>query len=151
MTVYLGNQNLLHRYKIGFMAGSKTQALSVLPTIDWAKTVRGKDDVSIVSGFHSSMEQEVLDILKNGACGIILVLARGIYKRLPERYSKFFDENRLLVISNEREDRIRADRYSCRKRNDYIAEISDEIIISSLSPNSSLLHFWENPKQTTIL
>lgn len=71
----IGNIELLDRRKIGFLAGSKINPLSVLPTLDWASEVSVRKDVSIVSGFHSQLERQVLDLLLNGKCGIIFVLA----------------------------------------------------------------------------
>ena len=76
----LGNTSLLERKKIGYFASGTIASLSVLPTLDWATAVAKQVDVAIVSGFHSKMEREVLDILLRGRCGIICILARPIYK-----------------------------------------------------------------------
>lgn len=64
----LGNTSLLDRKKIGFFASGTIAALSVLPTLDWATEVARREDVAIVSGFHSKMEREVLDFLLRGKC-----------------------------------------------------------------------------------
>lgn len=65
----LGNTSLLDRKKIGYFASRKIASLSVLPTLDWAADVAQRNDVAIVSGFHSKMEREVLDFLLRCKCG----------------------------------------------------------------------------------
>ena len=134
----LGNISLLDRKKIGYFASGRIVSLSVLPTLDWATELTKRDDVTIVSGFHSKLEREVLDILLRSRCGIICVLARPIYKVIPDKYHNAFAQNRVLFISYNTAKSTMTSRHLCQKRNEYIASISDELVFSSLSPNSSL-------------
>lgn len=134
----LGNTSLLSLRKIGYFASSKIASLSVLPTLDWATEIAKREDVAIVSGFHSRTEREVLEFLLNGKCGIICVLARSIYKRCPEIYRKAFDANRVLFISPINTTSYRSSRDTCQQRNEYIASISDQLVFSSLTTESSL-------------
>lgn len=134
----LGNTSLLDRKKIGYFASGTIVSLSVLPTLDWAVEVAKHDDVAIVSGFHSKMEREVLDILLKGRCGIICVLARPIYKVIPDKYHNAFAQNRVLFISHNTAKSTMTSRRLCQKHNEYIAFISDELVFSSLTPKSSL-------------
>lgn len=92
----LGNISLLDRKKIGYFASSKITTLSVLPTLDWAAEVASREDVAIVSGYHSKMEREVLDFLIRGKCGIVCVLARSIYKKIPDKFREAYDSGRDL-------------------------------------------------------
>lgn len=143
-----GNISLLERKKIGFFASSKIATLSILPTLDWATEVANREDVVIVSGFHSKMEREVLDFLLRGKCGIICVLARSIYKKVPDKFQEAYNDGRVLFISpyNNTTTTLTS-RYLCKKRNEYVAEISDELIFSSLSLESSLLSLLSKSKQ----
>lgn len=134
----LGNTSLLSLRKIGYFASSKITSLSVLPTLDWATEIAKREDVAIVSGFHSRTEREVLEFLLNGKCGIICVLARSIYKRCPKIYRKAFDANRVLFISPIKTTSCRSSRDTCQQRNEYIASISDQLVFSSLTSESSL-------------
>lgn len=134
----LGNTSLLSLRKIGYFASSKIASLSVLPTLDWATEIAKREDVAIVSGFHSRTEREVLEFLLNGKCGIICVLARSIYKRCPEIYREAFDANRVLFISPIKTTSYRSSRDTCQQRNEYIAAISDQLVFSSLTSESSL-------------
>jgi predicted Rossmann fold nucleotide-binding protein DprA/Smf involved in DNA uptake len=126
MTI-LGNKDLLQRKKIGFLASRKISTLSVLPTYDWAVEVSKLKDVAVMSGFHSPMERDVLKILLQGECGIIIVLARGMYRKLPKQYEKAMEQNRLLIISNEKESVTRVSELSAHNRNKYVEELSDEM------------------------
>ena len=124
---YLGNKELLKMRKVGFLASRKISTLSILPTLDWAMQVCKQKDIAIVSGFHSKMERDVLKILLQGECGIIVVLARGMYRNLPKQYEVAMLQNRLLIISYEKESVIRVSEYTAHKRNNYVREIADEM------------------------
>lgn len=145
----LGNPSLLGLKKIGYFASSKIATLSVLPTLDWAAAVAKRDDVAIISGFHSKMEREVLDFLLRGKCGIICVLARSIYKKIPAKFKEAYNADRVLFISPCKTSATMASRNLCQQRNEYIASISDELVFSSLTPESSLYPLFKmkaNPK-----
>lgn len=134
----LGNTSLLDRRKIGYFASGTIASLSVLPTLDWATEVARREDVAIVSGFHSKMEREVLDFLLRGKCGIICVLARSIYKKIPEKYREAYNAGRVLFVAPFKTSATMTSRHLCQQRNEYVASISDELIFSSLTPDSSL-------------
>lgn len=123
----LGNKELLKMRKVGFLASRKISTLSILPTLDWAMKVSKQKDIAIVSGFHSKMERDVLKILLQGECGIIVVLARGMYRKLPKQYEGAMLQNRLLIISYEKESVTRVSEATAHKRNDYVREIADEM------------------------
>ena len=124
---YLGNKELLKMKKVGFLASRKISTLSILPTLDWAMRVCKQKDIAIVSGFHSMMERDVLKILLQGECGIIVVLARGMYRRLPQQYEEAMLQNRILIISYEKESVTRISEATAHKRNDYVREIVNEM------------------------
>ncbi len=146
-----GNQALLDKLTIGFLAGSKIASLSVITTLDWAIEISKRDDVSIVSGFHSQMEREVLDFLLKGKCGIICVLARSIYKKVPPKFQEAYKSGRVLFISPFQTKAIRADRQDCQQRNEYVASISDELVFSSLTTESSLYPLFSQHPNSKLL
>ena len=125
---YLGNKELLKVRKLGFLASRKISSLSILPTLDWATEVSKREDIAIISGFHSKMERNVLEILFKGQCGIIIVLARGMYRKLPKQYEEAMSQNRLLIISNEKDNVKRVSEQTAHKRNEYVREIADEMM-----------------------
>lgn len=145
----LGNTSLLDCRKIGYFASGTIASLSVLPTLDWAAEVARREDVAIVSGFHSKMEREVLDFLLRGKCGIVCVLARSMYKKIPDIYREAYDAGRILFISPCKASTTRSSRNLCQQCNEYVATISDELVFSSLTRDSSLYPLMEsNPNHT---
>lgn len=125
---YWGNKDLLNKQKVGFLASRKISTLSVLPTLDWAMEISKQTDIVIVSGFHSRMERDVLKILLQGQCGIIVVLARGMYRKLPLKYEEAMAQNRLLIISYEKPSITRASEISAHKRNEHVRNMVNEMI-----------------------
>ena len=122
---YLGNKELLHKRKVGFLASRKISTLSVLPTLDWAMQMSKQEEVAIISGFHSRMERDVLKILLQGKCGIIIVLARGMYRKVPQQDKEAMESNRILFISYEKDTVTRVSEASAHKRNNYVMNLAD--------------------------
>lgn len=147
----LGNTSLLDRRKIGYFASSKIVSLSVLPTLDWAAEVAQREDVTIISGFHSKMEREVLDFLLRGKCGIVCVLARSIYKKIPEKYREAYNAGRVLFVAPFKTSATMTSRHLCQQRNEYAASISDELVFSSLTLDSSLYQLTLQAKSVCLL
>ena len=85
---YLGNKDLLNVPKTAFLASSTIPPDMVLKCYDWA-TQMAKEGKCVVSGFSSHLEREVLHFLAKGKQPIILVLARGMYKQIPENSSLY--------------------------------------------------------------
>ena len=128
-TKYLGNKQLLNLHKIGFIASRHASTIDVIPTLDWAVEISKSTDVAVVSGFQSPLEKDVLKFLLRGVCPIIIVLARGMYRKLPEALQTPMDQQRLLIISNESDNTTRVSEITAHKRNEYVISISDEMKI----------------------
>ena len=128
-TKYLGNKQLLSLHKIGFIASRNTSTLDIIPTLDWAAEMSRQKDIAVVSGFQSPLEKDVLKFLLRGVCPIIIVLARGMYRKLPEALQTPMDQQRLLIISNESDNTTRVSEITAHKRNEYVISISDEMKI----------------------
>lgn len=118
---------MLKRRKIGFLASRKISSSAILPTLDWAVEISKQSDVAVVSGFHSRLEKDVLKFLLQGKCGIIVVLARGMYRKLPKIYDVAINDNRLLIISLEKETVTRVSERTAHKRNKYVEKLADEL------------------------
>ena len=95
---YLGNQELLQLKKAAFLASSTISSDTVLQVYDWATEMRNRGEC-VVSGFSSKLEQDVLHFLLKGSQPIIIVLARKMYKVIPDELKEPLAQNRLLIIS----------------------------------------------------
>ena len=130
---YLGNKELLKQHKTAFLASSTIPPDMVLKCYDWATA---KHDGCVVSGFSSKLEQDVLHFLLKAKCPIILVLARCMYKVIPEELIEAMEEGRLLMISVS--NAVRQSKATAHARNKYICEIADQILFVGVSEKSSL-------------
>ena len=83
---YLGNQELLQLKKAAFLASSTISSETVLQVYDWATEMRNRGEC-VVSGFSNKLEQDVLHFLLKGSQPIIIVLARKMYKVIPDELS----------------------------------------------------------------
>jgi len=123
---YLGNHSLLKKTKIGFLCSRSVPAEIILRTYDWAIEQREKG-VCVVSGFHSKIEKDVFHYLAKGKQPIILVLARSMYKRVPNELKELLDDGRLLIISPFNKNVSRITKQTAFIRNKYIMNISNEL------------------------
>ena len=138
---YLGNRELLNLPQTAFLASSTIPTDMVLRCYDWAQQAsRGNE--CIVSGFSSHLEQRVLHFLMRGTCPIILVLARQMYKRVPDDLQPLLDNGRLLIVSTT--SATRQSRTTAYARNQYICELVDKIIMAGVNEGSSLAPLKEN-------
>ena len=134
---YLGNKEILNNYKIGFLCSRRVPAHIILPTYDWAIEQREKG-VCVVSGFHSKIEKDVFHYLSKGTQPIILVLARGMYKRVPREFKPLLEEKRLLIVSPFEEKITRVTQETAFIRNKTIIKLSDELKIPYVAKGGML-------------
>lgn len=132
---YCGNKELLTLPKIGFLAASKIPSDEVLRCYDWAVQQAAKQQC-VVSGFSSRLEQDVLHFLLKGTCPIIVVLARRMYKELPDEWQAPIDNGRMLIIATS--NTPRQSRQTAQLRNQYVAEISDTLYLVGATGTSTL-------------
>lgn len=137
---YLGNISLLNQEMHGFLCSRTTRSSVILPCLDWAvEHARGTEPV--ISTFHSELECAVLDMLLQGTCPIILVLARRLYKNVPESLQPAIAASRLLIVSTSNSPRI--SRASAAAANAYICQQATTLTFGFLSPTSSLFPLYE--------
>lgn len=134
-TEYLGNQELLKLQKTAFLASSNIATETVLRVYDWATDMRSRRDC-IISGFNSKLEQDVLHFLLKGSQPIILVLARRMYKVIPEELQEALNQNRLLIVSVSNAARQSKDTAMIRNR--WVCETADNILFIGVTEQSSL-------------
>ena len=144
---YLGNIDLLQMPMTAFLASSTIPTDMVLRCYDWAKTV-SREERCIISGFSSHLEENVLHFLLRGTCPVILVMARQIYKRVPEELQPLLDNGLLLIISNS--SASRQSRITALARNRYICEQADKIFMVGVTESSSLYNLRQEFREKLI-
>ena len=135
---YLGNLELLKLKKTAFLASSTISSETVLRCYDWATEMRNRGEC-VVSGFSSKLEQDVLHFLLKGSQPIIIVLARRMYKVIPDELKEPLAQNRLLIISVC--NAIRQSKVTAMVRNRYVCEMADRILFVGVTEQSSLYSY----------
>ena len=135
---YLGNWELLKLKKTAFLASNTISSETVLRCYDWATEMRNRGEC-VVSGFSSKLEQDVLHFLLKGSQPIIIVLARRMYRNIPDELKEPLAQNRLLIISVS--NAVRQSKVTAMARNRYVCEMADKIFFVGVTEQSSLYAF----------
>lgn len=132
----IGNPDILQSKTLAIFSSIKCPGKIILKTYDMMRQLRDSG-ITVISGFHSPMERECLNILLRGKQSVIICPARSIEgMRIKSEYKKPLEEGRLLFLSpfSEKQNRISSERAD--KRNQFAATISDEIFISYAAAKS---------------
>jgi len=135
--------------KTAFLAASQIKPSEIMVCYDWAEQMR-KEGRCVISGFSSHLEKDVLHFLLKGTQPIILVLARQMYKKVPEELQPLLDNGRLLIMSTSAT--TRQSKATAHARNHYICELADQIVFVGVTEGISLHPLREeyNSKETKI-
>lgn len=133
----IGNEGLLKLSKTAFLCSRKVPASTILKCYDWAIEQREKGNC-IISGFHSTIEKDVLHYLLKGRQPIIVVLARGLKKEIEPIFKKPIDEGRLLIVTPFGTDVKRVTTKTSFIRNKMMIELADQITIGYVSKGGQL-------------
>jgi len=130
----LGNPDLLAMPKTGLFCSVRSPGHVILTTYD--QTARWRDSGRcVVSGFHSPIEKECLNILLRGTQPIIVCPARSLTDmRMPQVWKKSVEAGRMLILSAfpDAPPRVTVD-YATR-RNAFVAALADEVFIAHTAP-----------------
>ena len=133
----IGNPELLKLSKTAFLCSRKVPASIVLKCYDWAIAQREAGNC-VISGFHSQLEKDVLHYLLKGQQPIILVLARGLKKKVELEFEQPLNDGRMLIISPFESSVTRASEVTAATRNKLMIELGDELYIGHASAGGSL-------------
>lgn len=135
---HIGNIELLNRSLLAIFSSAKCPASLILQAHDYAKEIRD-GEIGIISGFHSPAEREVLEVLLNGKCPIVMVLGRSLKNaRLPVKWKTEIEKGRMLVISPFKEYQKYVTKEVSLKCNDLAARIAGRVMIVHASERGSL-------------
>ena len=95
----LGNLDILRNKSLAVFCSNKCHSSIILKTYDFMRQVRERG-ITVISGFHSAIERECLNILLKGNQPVIVCPARSIDgMRIKPEYKKPLEEGRLLIVS----------------------------------------------------
>ena len=132
-----GNCEIIRHRKTAFLCSRKIPAGIVLKCYDWAIEQREAGNC-VISGFHSTIEKDVLHYLLKGTQPIILALARGLKKKVDTELEKALSDKRLLIVTPFEQSVTRTSERTSFQRNQMMIELADSITVGFASPQGSL-------------
>lgn len=136
--VVLGDPALLSTKPLALFCSVRCPGRLILQTYDLAQALRAAG-VTVISGFHSPMEKECLNLLLRGAQPVIVCPARGIEEmRIPREWRASLDRGRLLVASPFPGGPKRVDASLAARRNEAVASLAEEVFISFAAPGGGM-------------
>jgi predicted Rossmann fold nucleotide-binding protein DprA/Smf involved in DNA uptake len=150
----LGKLDLLALPKTALFCSSRCPGNVILPTYDQAAKWRDAGRC-VISGFHSPVEKECLQILLRDSQPIIICPARALPQRVPPDWKKSLANGRMLILSAfaATANRITAD--LAARRNEFVAALADEVFIAHATAGGHLetltrrLRAWGIPLHTS--
>ena len=137
------NKELLDRKTIAFLSSRTIATDKVMACYDWATSLNAETDC-VVSGFQSPIEQDVLHFLLKNRIPVIVVLARAMYKQIPEELEEAYNDGRVLFISISNNTRVNKATASIRNR--YVVDLAQEVLFGMLAEKSSLNEIYQYAK-----
>ncbi len=135
---FRGPLTLLDAPATSFLCSSKCPGDQVLEAYAWARR-QCDERATVISGFHTPVEQDVLAILARRDARIILVPARDLPHKLPPALSTAWDEQRLLIVSPfDYGKPSRPTKPSCSQRNQFVLSMAKTPYIAHAAPGSAL-------------
>jgi predicted Rossmann fold nucleotide-binding protein DprA/Smf involved in DNA uptake len=137
---YIGNRELLSKKLTAFFSSKTVVTDKIMACYDWATSLDPMSDC-IVSGFQSPIEQDVLHFLIKKKIPVIVVLARAMYKQIPEYIEEAYNDERVLFVSISNNSRV--NKATALSRNRYVVDVADKILFGMLTESSSLYKVYQ--------
>ncbi|MBK5273703.1 MAG: hypothetical protein JJE30_01445 [Desulfuromonadales bacterium] len=129
-----------------FLASRQCPGVAIRAAMNWAvEQARSKSPV--ISGFHSPLEQSVLEVMLTAGAPCVIVIARKLEPaHLPPGWLLAVQNGTTAVISMDDTTRRLTAELAAR-RNDWVAEHAARIVVAHASAGGNLLRQamqWEN-------
>jgi len=132
----IGNLDILGKKYLGFFCSVKCPGNIILKTYDLARALRD-NGITVISGFHSPIEKDCLDILIKGYQPIVICPARSIENmRIPNAWKKSIDNGRLLVLSPFKKKHKRVTKSLSEQRNRIVTLLGRDAFFAYVAPGS---------------
>lgn len=150
----LGNIDILRHNSTALFCSAKCPGDLILKTYDLAQIFR-QAGMTVIGGFHSSMEHESLAILLRGTHPIIICPARNINgMRIKKEYKQPVNDGRLLFLSPFKKNQRRISVKTSHYRNLFVAALSSVVFVAHAGLASKTEAFckeilsWQKPIYT---
>ena len=136
----VGDAAILDRPKVALFCSVKCPGKLILDTYDLAKRFRD-EGVTVISGFHSPMEQECLRILLRSPHPVIWCLARGLYRQIPSEpvdCRPAVAEGRLVMVTPFPDTVRHITAKTATTRNRLVVEMASAVVVAHAAPGSKM-------------
>jgi predicted Rossmann fold nucleotide-binding protein DprA/Smf involved in DNA uptake len=136
----MGEAAILNRSKVALLSSRKCPGKLILDTYDLCQRFRA-EGITVISGFHSPMEEECLRILLRSPHPVIWCLARGLLKRIPTEpvdCRAAVAEGRLLIVSPFKDSVRHATAKTAITRNRLVASLAATVVVAHAAPGSKI-------------
>jgi hypothetical protein len=121
-----------------FLCSKESPGATILKALDQAVAWRDAGRC-VISGFHSPLERECLNILLRGTQPIVKAAARAVRApRLPAAQRRALNDGRLTIVSPFSAGEMRTTKDRAFVRNLFIAAMAEEVVFAYVSPGGSL-------------
>jgi len=133
-----GNLSLLDLPATAFLCSTACPGDKILEAYEWARR-QCDTGGTVISGFHSPVEKDVMDILARRGANLIWVPGRDLPMTIDAAFKKPTDEKRLLILSPFPYGKpSRPTKESCSLRNRFVLGRASERFIPHVAKGSSL-------------
>lgn len=136
-TKHLGNLDLLRLEKTAFLSSAIKTSGAIENVEKWLETV-DFNNACIISGFQSEVERLVLERLLKTKAKIIFVMAKRMFSSYPQKYKEAVNDGRMLIISPYDTIDSVVTKEAAKKRNIYVINHAQNIVVGSVTPNGML-------------
>ena len=134
----IGRPDLLNLSKTAFFCSNRCPGNAILAAMDQAQEWR-EQGRCIISGFHSPIEKECLQILLRGVQPIIICPARSLERmRIPRQWQTGIEAGRILLLSPFSPSNHRISAKLSEYRNQVIAALADEVFFGHVTPGGRI-------------
>ena len=134
----IGSLDLLNVPKTALFCSKTCPGDAILAAIDQGQKWRDQGRC-IISGFHSPIEKECLQILLRGVQPIIIGPARSLERmRVPRQWQTGIEAGRILLLSPFSPSHHRISAKLSEYRNQVIAALADEVFFGQVTPGGRI-------------
>ena len=128
---------LLEQPLTGFFASRRCSGRAIWMAMDWA-VEQARMKTPLIGGFHSPLEQSVLEVLLTAHAPVVIVIARQLHAAsLPAAWREAVQAGTATVVSmDDTQQRLTAGQ--AMRRNHWIARRAAHIVVAEASPDGSL-------------
>ena len=137
----IGNPEILKRQMLGLFCSVKCPGDLILRTYDLARALRDAG-VPVISGFHTPIEKDCLDLLLRGSQPVVICPARNIKNmRLGKDLKTGIGEGRVLVLSPFDVKGKRPTAQMAERRNQLVGALAAAAFVAYADPGGKTEEF----------